>query len=553
MGALVVSASEGATSDGATLGTFILSKWLRTRGLAQYTAAFEALGATSLDDLQFLESGDLASQGVAPAEAKLVEVLIAQLLVAEQQKRSGSNGSNGGGVPSGSEAIAATAVGVDADAMARAITVGDFDAVSRMLRGGYPANLGVGDVPPLFAAALRGDARLVALVADAGAHLDVGVASAGGAAALAAAAQLGHLAAVEALLERGAACDAQRLDGATALFAAAEAGRTRVVRALCASGASAAIARVSDGATPLTIASELGRFDVASALLEDARTEIDVNARLVDGATALFLAAQGGYAGLVRLLLDNGAQLRMARSDGCTPLLIARQCRHYVVARALEGASERERSLALSAAASTNESELLDLAATLRDMAVSPSRRSGGGGSQRRLGPRPTAAPLDAREVSTLWGGASPRQDASPRRARRSPAARRAERDQLAMSKAAETLLLANVLGPLRGPLSHEIADARRVLKRGTRSVHASGAAAKRSGNRSSSSSSSSRTSARGGRRGDLAERQVPWLNKKSDRLAMTRIHGQSPSVVRSSVGSMRTKGIGPQPVSRLR
>ena len=273
--------------------------------------------------MQYLRPGDLEGQGVTKAEAKLVEALVGQLLASTR-----AVGAAGGGASSPRAAAppASASGATDALAMLRAVGASDAAGVASLLRGGYPADLGVGGVPPLFSAALKGDARIVALLAEAGAALDLAVATraAGGSAALAAAAQLGHVAVVDELLSRGAQCDAQRLDGATALFVAAEAGRTDCVRALCAHGASAAIAREADRATPLTIACELGRFDVADVLVAEG-TGCDVDGVLADGATALFLAAQGGFTGIVRLLLDCGARPDAARVDGATPLLIARQ------------------------------------------------------------------------------------------------------------------------------------------------------------------------------------------------------------------------------------
>ena len=131
--------------------------------------------------------------------------------------------------------------------------------------------------------------------------------------------------------------------------------------------------------------------------------------------------------------------------------------------------------------------ELEDLAATLCELRTSPRSRSsspfgygrGGGGeggaasARRRLGgrggARVPAVPLDAHEVTTRWGGSPTRRRGSPRRGSGgsgfSSPSRRA-REARDVARARETLMLAEVLGSQRGPIAHDIADARRVLAR---------------------------------------------------------------------------------------
>ncbi|NXC89273.1 ANR29 protein, partial [Tyrannus savana] len=54
-----------------------------------------------------------------------------------------------------------------------------------------------------------------------------------------------------------------------------------------------------------------------------------------DGASAIFLAAQGGYLDVIRLLLSSGAKVNQPRQDGTAPLWIASQMGHSEVVRVM--------------------------------------------------------------------------------------------------------------------------------------------------------------------------------------------------------------------------
>ena len=60
------------------------------------------------------------------------------------------------------------------------------------------------------------------------------------------------------------------------------------------------------------------------------------------GATLLYMAAEHGHLEVVRALLEAGADLNQANTDGDTPLCIAAQCGRKEVVRALlEAGAER--------------------------------------------------------------------------------------------------------------------------------------------------------------------------------------------------------------------
>ncbi|XP_067402699.1 ankyrin repeat domain-containing protein 29 isoform X3 [Emydura macquarii macquarii] len=80
------------------------------------------------------------------------------------------------------------------------------------------------------------------------------------------------------------------------------------------------------------VASHYGHIEcVRELVLQGA----DINLQREDGATALFLAAQGGYLDVIRLLLSSGAKVNQPRQDGTAPLWIASQMGHSEVVRVM--------------------------------------------------------------------------------------------------------------------------------------------------------------------------------------------------------------------------
>jgi ankyrin repeat protein len=157
------------------------------------------------------------------------------------------------------------------------------------------------------------------------------------------AARVGSVAAVRALLGRGADVDARDpLRGQTALMWAVAQGHVDVVKTLIEAGASiSARSRTSrlvvnrggaissnneespstgevekGGSTPLLFATRVGSIESAKLLLD---AGADVNDTAPDGNSALVIAAHSGHGILAKLLLDRGANPN-ASASGYTAL-----------------------------------------------------------------------------------------------------------------------------------------------------------------------------------------------------------------------------------------
>lgn len=85
----------------------------------------------------------------------------------------------------------------------------------------------------------------------------------------------GDIAAVTALLDKGAEVNAKFRYGTTALFKAAERGNVEIVKILLARGADVSVKDTFYGATAMTWALDNGHLEVVSALLEKQPTSVD--------------------------------------------------------------------------------------------------------------------------------------------------------------------------------------------------------------------------------------------------------------------------------------
>lgn len=136
------------------------------------------------------------------------------------------------------------------------------------------------------------------------------------------AAKYGHVKVVKMLLDKNG-IDLNRRDatGRTPLAWAAQRGHDTVVELLLAHRASVQDVD-EDGDTPLSLASKKGHHQVIKLLLANRR--VDVNAKDArNGCTALFWGTIYDHEAVVRLLLDNGANVEVKDEHGRTPLQFA--------------------------------------------------------------------------------------------------------------------------------------------------------------------------------------------------------------------------------------
>jgi ankyrin repeat protein len=135
----------------------------------------------------------------------------------------------------------------------------------------------------------------------------------------------GHVGVVRLLVDKGAALD-EREDvfWCTALMWACSHGRTPVVRLLLERGADPTVASAR-GWTPLTQAALHGGLEVVRLLLALPSVKATMDHRDNNGETALWRACYRGRGGVVRALLEGGADPTIADNEGTTPMAIAKK------------------------------------------------------------------------------------------------------------------------------------------------------------------------------------------------------------------------------------
>ena len=226
---------------------------------------------------------------------------------------------------------ATIAYGDDAPPLHRAAGRGHRRTVLSLLNSGKIEDVDelYGGHSTLWYAAEYGDAAIARALIDAGANVNFPQQADSGLTPLSWASRHGHSKFIGTLLEAGAEVDAAMTGdsialrsslgltkrGATALFVAAEYGHADVVRQLANAGAK--IETINDrGVTPLMSAartaleSERDQTKVVRALVD---LGANVNAAESDGTTALIWAVSTGNAEMVRLLLELGADPRIAK------------------------------------------------------------------------------------------------------------------------------------------------------------------------------------------------------------------------------------------------
>lgn len=213
-----------------------------------------------------------------------------------------------------------------------ALERGDLDGAARLAAAGVDVDARRSDGKTLLIlAAKERDVILVRRLIAAGAN--VNATTNNGGTALMFAAIRGDIETQSALIAAGANVNAIGGFDWTALMVASVKGHVLAARQLLASGADPNLRDVY-GWTPLMRAVYEERTEVVQALME--QSDVDLDARNEQGATALHLAAVKGNESLARALLLAGASPVIQDRRGRTPAVTALAAGHEGVAELLE-------------------------------------------------------------------------------------------------------------------------------------------------------------------------------------------------------------------------
>ncbi len=157
----------------------------------------------------------------------------------------------------------------------------------------------------LYVAAYHGKDDVVKALIQKGAN--VNIISHDGWTPLMAAADQGHLTIVQALLSAPQIdINAKDISGSNALMVATDRGKGNVVKVLIDHGADVNVTD-DQGQTLLMFALKKGRKEIVQTLLST--PQIDINVQAVNGKTALYIAATRDDDGIVKALIDQGADI----------------------------------------------------------------------------------------------------------------------------------------------------------------------------------------------------------------------------------------------------
>jgi uncharacterized protein len=143
----------------------------------------------------------------------------------------------------------------------------------------------------------------------------------------------GHLHIARYLVGEGAEVNEGDGSGCPALQGACMRGNQAMVELLLEAGADAATPD-EDGKTVLMFAAARSNVGIIRALLANGCGDVDARNR--DGCTALWWACENGRTNAVQLLLEAGADSRIAERHGVTPLQLARTLGEESCAAVLE-------------------------------------------------------------------------------------------------------------------------------------------------------------------------------------------------------------------------